>query len=60
MHPSTLDPGHDVIEYRDDGGYLLMRDSERRQLITWIEKTAFSTYAGYADVLSLLQGKKTQ
>ena len=58
MHPSKLDPGHDVIEYRDDGGYLMLADHERRRLIDWIKKSTYSTYEGYADIMYMLQGRR--
>jgi hypothetical protein len=62
MHPSKLDPEHDVIEYRDDGGYLLMRDSERRHIINWIKRVTSSTYDGedYAEMMYLLQGRQKE
>ena len=55
MHPSKLDAGHDVIEFRDDGGYLLLTDGERRRLIRWIKGLACSTYDGYGDIMDILR-----
>lgn len=58
MRPSKVEPDKDIVTYRDDGGYLLMRDSERVHVMNWIRKVTCSTYDGYAEVMYLLQGRK--
>ena len=57
LKPSAIEPDRDVIQYRPDGGYLLMNDLERRWLIHWVSKMSGSSWDEYDKAMSLLQGR---
>ena len=57
LKPSGVEADRDVVQYRPDGGYLLLNDMERRWLLHWIKKMTGATWDDYDKVMEILQGR---